>query len=118
MEPNTGIPSTMPKPEPHSSDDDFQQPGLFNDKVSEYTTAIRTHYLRNNLFFFVGCFCAMVCGSYMFCVVLIFIVLLEKIIEIYLIYNEKLWLLYIVHIASCLVNYTNIISAIYFINKD
>jgi len=84
----------------------------FKEKSVEYATFIKTHYLRNTLFFYVGCLCAIVGGSYMYCIVIIFGVVVEKVIEIYAVHSEVLWLAYIGYTLSSIVNYINIISAI------
>ncbi len=101
--------SELPRGDGEESEQDGEG---FHDKEMEYATAIRKHYLRNSLFYFVGCFCAMICDSYLYCLILIFVVLVERCIEIYAVYYEKLWLSYICHTLSCVINYINIISAI------
>eukprot|EP00826_Nyctotherus_ovalis_P039285 TRINITY_DN3768_c0_g1_i5.p4 TRINITY_DN3768_c0_g1~~TRINITY_DN3768_c0_g1_i5.p4 ORF type:complete len:152 (+),score=34.54 TRINITY_DN3768_c0_g1_i5:74-529(+) len=95
----------------YRSNDETQSSG-FREKKREYRALIKSHYLRNTLFFYAGCLCAVAAGSKVFAIVLIYVVIVEKGVEIYAVYNDYMWLAYVGHILGCVVNYINIISAI------
>ena len=84
----------------------------FREKEYEYRTFIKTHYLRNTLFFYVSCLCAILVGSYTYSIVLIVLVLVEKFIEIYAVYYNIKWMSYLSHAIGCAMNYANIICSI------
>ncbi len=86
----------------------------FADRDTRFTKLISGHYLKNNLFFFVGCLCAVVAGSKDYCVVLIFLVLALRTGELAGLYFGLLWVSYLCHLVSVAFNYTHIITAIQF----
>ncbi len=72
-------------------------------------------YLKNNFFFFVGCFCAIVGGSKSHCIVISYFIFLTKLAEIGGLWFGLLWVSYIGHFLSAIINYINIITAINYV---
>ena len=88
------------------------QSSRFKVKKREYRTLIKAHYLRNTLFFYVGCLCSIIVGSYVSCIVLILSVFALKVTEIVMVYNDRLHLAYTIYMIESLINYSNIIISI------
>ncbi len=86
----------------------------FADRDTHYSKLIKGHYLKNNLFFFVGCLCAVVAGSKDYCVILIYLVLGLRTGELAGLHFGLLWVSYACHFVSVVFNYTHMITAIYF----
>ena len=53
-----------------------------NYKEIGFTEALRKRYLKNNAFFFIGCFCAIYARNFAFSTIFALCVLIGKILEI------------------------------------
>ena len=84
----------------------------YGERNKLYTKEVVGHYLKNNLFFFVGCYCAILGGSKDHCIILTYLILITKIAEIVGVFFGFLWVCYICHALGALINYVNICTAI------
>ena len=73
---------------------------------------IYNRYLRNNFFFFVGVFCIVTCSAADHCIIISYVVLFTKLLEIVGLFFGMLWICYLAHALGELANYVNIITAI------
>lgn len=89
----------------------------FAEKDKSFTHVIHGHYLKDNLFFFVGCLCAIIGGSKDHTILISYIVLTLKIGELAGLYFGLLWICYIGGVLTALVNYINMITAIHYYVK-
>jgi hypothetical protein len=90
----------------------------FKEKNEDYAEKITHHYFKNNFFFFVSVFCAIIGGAKDHCIILTFLVLFFKLGEIVGLYFGYLWICYITNTLTAIVNYVNIITAIDFVNNN
>ena len=87
-------------------------PAQLKMKETRLTKLEKGHYIKGNLFFFVGCLCAILAGSKGYCVFLIYLVLLFKAVELGGHLFGFLWISYLCHSLVVVVNYINIFVAI------
>eukprot|EP00826_Nyctotherus_ovalis_P040547 TRINITY_DN4007_c0_g2_i3.p1 TRINITY_DN4007_c0_g2~~TRINITY_DN4007_c0_g2_i3.p1 ORF type:complete len:125 (+),score=42.22 TRINITY_DN4007_c0_g2_i3:401-775(+) len=87
-------------------------PSQLKEKDIRLTKLEKGHYIKGNVFFFVGCMCAILAESKGYCVFFIYLVLLLKVVELAGHLFGFLWVSYIGHALVALVNYINIFVAI------
>ena len=88
------------------------------DDFKDYTTyikLIKKRYLRNSFFFFISLFCMAINAEYEYYVFISYFSLVIQLIEIIVIYFGLLWFTNLTYIAAIAINYTNIISSLYFL---
>ena len=84
----------------------------FADRDTRFSKLVKGHYLKNNFFFFVASLCAILAGSKTHSVVLIFMVLALRTVELAGVYFGFLWASYIADALVAITNYINILTAL------